>query len=106
LILLETLSTTTLKPASSKAFNFARDAMEFFKEGSDEDKKIALLEIDQNWTLHAGKLDMDARFPYQKIKEGMERTNKEFGTLEPKKIASKLARAGNKAPLAALENLW
>ncbi len=65
-----------------QTFEFASNALECFDKGSQDRQRVILLAIGSNWTMKDGIVQCEARFPFLKIKEGLESMKAKSGQIE------------------------
>ncbi len=65
-----------------QTFEFATDALKCFDKGSQDRQRVILLAIGSNWTMKDGIVQCEARFPFLKIKEGLETMRQQEGQIE------------------------
>ncbi len=70
-----------------QTFEFSTNALGCFDKGSHDRQRVILLAIGSNWTMRDGIVQCDARFPFLKIKEGLERMKQEKDSIELRILA-------------------
>ena len=76
-------------------FNFALEALEKFKNGDTDDKKLIIKTVGSNLILLYQKLQFQPRFLFLKYKEGIEKTKQEIARLVPTISLSEQANLEN-----------
>ena len=57
-------------------------ALHCFDKGGQDRQRVILLAIGSNWTMKDGIVQCEARFPFLKIKEGLERMKQQSEPIE------------------------
>ena len=95
----------TLKQVIS-VFDFARNALAHFDNGDISTKRAILTTIGSNWKLFRGLVHTEAKFPFLRIREGVDAHQHLHGRLEPTDFADIKSESGD-FPLSENEiSIW